>query len=178
MCEEHAEAVTGADREELEGLLFGLKRRGAGRTAPTWRALDPPPYPRGQPRSGVTAPGWAKPPKGTTKETKAEIAALRADVAAAIEADPAVSKALADAARRLGRELRRLDRAHSGALWEQVRTAFDYPVFAAAPATVGITATGLTSGTNDLTGILADYRTFATWVAAGADSATEPAFAE
>jgi type I restriction enzyme M protein len=59
-----------------------------------------------------------------------------------------------------------------------VREAFDYPVFVAAPKSVGITSTGETGDTvpNELPDLLAAYRAFAAWMAAGTKLEDRPGF--
>jgi type I restriction enzyme M protein len=60
-----------------------------------------------------------------------------------------------------------------------VRDAFDYPIFVAAPKSVGITSTGDTGENvpNDLPDVLVGYRRFEQWLAAGAQPSKEPSFA-
>ena len=79
-------------------------------------------------------------------------------------------------ARQLRAALRKVDVAHNAALWHAVRELFDYPVFTAAPETVGITSTGA-EGPNQLPEVLAAYRKFSAWVAAGAKMDSKPTFA-
>ncbi len=172
----HAEAILSGDDSAAGHLFADLDRLGAGRTAPAWKLDDPPPYPRGAVSSSVVNPKWERLPTGKKKrEAKAEAKRLREQVKAAwTDAhDEAQKKAL----RALRRDLRKIDAAHSAALWAAVREAFDYPVFTAAPEAVGVTATGA-SGRNDLPAILDDYRRFAAWVEAGAKPAREPNFGE
>ena len=69
--------------------------------------------------------------------------------------------------RELRAALRKVDIAHNAALWSEVREIFDYPVFNAAPETVGITSTGA-DGPNQLPEVLAAYRKFDAWFQAGA----------
>jgi type I restriction enzyme M protein len=77
------------------------------------------------------------------------------------------------------KSLRAIDARHSASLWAAVREAFDYPVFAAAPATVGITSTGDTGDNvaNELPEVLDAYRRYKSWVDAGAVEADRPVFA-
>lgn len=175
LMEENGLDITGHNQPTLAGLLAQLDALNAGRTEPGWRLQDPPAYPKGVPRSAIVAPGWHKLPRD--RQTKLLAQELRAALGHAIATDEAVKMALADAGRRLLRELRRLDRAHGQALWDHVRAELDYPVFAAAPATVGVTSTGR-GGPDELPSILRDYRAFAAWAAAGADAATQPVFAD
>jgi type I restriction enzyme M protein len=77
------------------------------------------------------------------------------------------------------KDLHSIDLEHSAAIWAAVREAFDYPVFAAAPATVGITSTGDTGDNvaNDLPEVLDAYRKYTSWVDAGGIETDRPAFA-
>jgi len=68
-----------------------------------------------------------------------------------------------------------VDAVHSAALWREVRELFDYPVFTAAPESVGITSTGA-EGPNQLPEVLAAYRKFDAWVDAGAKPEQTPEF--
>ena len=78
----------------------------------------------------------------------------------------------------LRKGLRRIDEAHNAALWATVRETFDYPVFVAAPKTVGITSAGETVEAipNDLSAILDAWHAFIAWVEAGAASEDAPDF--
>lgn len=78
-------------------------------------------------------------------------------------------------ARELRAALRKVDAAHNAALWREVRELFDYPVFTAAPETVGITSTGA-DGPNQMPDVLAAYRKFDAWLQAGANPAQTPEF--
>ena len=73
---------------------------------------------------------------------------------------------------------RAIDDAHTAALWARVRELFDYPVFVAAPKTVGITSTGETGEgvPNELPDLLTAYRQFEDWLAQGAQPETTPNF--
>lgn len=73
-----------------------------------------------------------------------------------------------------------IDEAHTAALWARVRELFDYPVFVAAPKTVGITSTGETGEgvASELPKVLDAYREFEAWIVSGADEKTIPEFSE
>jgi type I restriction enzyme M protein len=77
--------------------------------------------------------------------------------------------------RELRAALRKVDTAHTAALWREVREIFDYYVFTAAPELVGITATGA-EGPNQLPAVLDAYRMFNTWVLSGANTDQTPEF--
>ena len=91
---------------------------------------------------------------------------------------PAVAAAAGALTRELQAALRALDERHNAALWAYVREAFDYPIFVAAPKSVGITSTGETGENvaNDLPAVLDAYRRFGAWTASGADPQNTPDF--
>ena len=74
--------------------------------------------------------------------------------------------------------MRAIDDAHNAALWSTVREEFDYPVFVAAPKSVGITSTGDTGDSvpNELPTLLEAYRAFEGWIEAGAKPEDTPGF--
>lgn len=73
---------------------------------------------------------------------------------------------------------RAIDESHTAALWARVRELFDYPVFVAAPKTVGITSTGETGEgvASELPDLLKAYREFEDWLAQGAQPKATPNF--
>ena len=81
--------------------------------------------------------------------------------------------------RALSAGMRAIDEAHNAALWSTLREEFDYPVFVAAPKSVGISSTGDTGDTvpNELPAILKGYHQFQRWVETGQLPADEPSFA-
>jgi type I restriction enzyme M protein len=79
--------------------------------------------------------------------------------------------------RELRAALRTVDEKHAAALWHEVRERFDYPVFSAAPETVGITSTGA-EGPSQLPAVLNAYRRFEAWVQAGAAEDQTPDLAD
>ncbi len=144
---------------------------GVERTRPGWKPGKPPAYHRGVGPSRPITPRW----QGTAAD-KQRAGQLKKDYAAAFdEATAARSKALL---RKLRADLRAIDAAHNAALWASVRETFDYPVFVAAPKAVGITSTGETDETvpNDLPQLLDAYRTFKSWLEAGAKLGDRPDF--
>ena len=162
--------VTGEDPAAAT-ILNQLAGLGIERTQPDWSAGASPPYPRGVGPTRVSAPRW----RGKATDAK-RVAPLKRDYATAVGGVAATrSKALLG---ELQAGLRRLDEAHDSALWEAVREAFDYPVFMAAPGTVGITTTGETGEgvPNDLSAVLDAWRAFQAWVVAGAAPEDEPDF--
>ncbi len=89
-----------------------------------------------------------------------------------------MTKAADALTRELRAAFRALDERHNAALWAYVRKAFDYPVFVAAPKSVGITSTGDTGETvpNDFPDVLDAYRRFRSWIACGAKPEDMPDF--
>ena len=164
--------MTGESRA-AERIVDELAMLGVERTEPAWSAGPPPAYPRGVGPTGLAKPRW----KGTASD-KESAALLKRGYAAVFEGDES-ARARADALfRELRTALRSLDEAHDAALWAAVREAFDYPVFVAAPETVGITSTGETGENvpNDLPGLLDAWRAFESWVEAGAEPEDAPDF--
>ena len=133
-----------------------------------WKQTDPPAYPRGVGVTTVGKPRWTGDPtnKRRARELKKQF-------------DGAWTDEVAHKAHALTRELRaalrKVDAAHNAALWREVRELFDYPVFTAAPETVGITSTGA-EGPNQLPDALAAYRKFEAWAKAGANPGHTPEF--
>lgn len=82
------------------------------------------------------------------------------------------------AATRCCRNYKGIDEAHTAALWARVRELFDYPVFVAAPKTVGITSTGETGEgvASELPELLRAFREFETWTENGAQPEATPNF--
>ena len=164
--------VTGGDAG-VAAALAELAALGIGRTGPDWLTGDPPPYPRMAAPSRLGKFAWV----GKAADAKTERAAKKAYADAFTPAITLASKAAASA---LAARLKAIDVAHTAALWAAVRTSFDYPVFVAAPKAVGISSTGETGDTvpNELPDVLAAWRTFQTWLAAGAVAGEAPDFQE
>lgn len=182
-----SDRISSGDDRELAKLLAEMKALGASRAIPPPRLKDPPPYPRGVVQSEVGKPRWTsvsvadtgrKPSRDEAAKTRKKLRDLRQRF------DRSWSKQHEERSEELRRELRvalrKVDRDHSRALWERVRSGFDYPVFTAAPEFVGITATGDTGPDvpNQLPTVLAAWSEFSAWVSAGADDAKKPQFAE
>ena len=150
--------------DELSGL-------GIERTQPSWRPGTPPPYPQGIGTTTVVTPRW----QGKSTNVK-RTAKLKRDYTTLLDQSAAIREKGLLAELRVG--LRRIDDAHNNALWETVREIFDYPVFVAAPRSVGITSTGETGEdvSNDLPAVLDAWRAFDTWVQSGASPDDAPDF--
>jgi type I restriction enzyme M protein len=171
LCTDYSPRIQTGDSSKVSGILAKLSSLGVFRTAVSWEAGEPPPYPRsvGTSRIRITRTGWEGTPTHTGKAVK-----LRKDYAAAMDAK-AKAQAIVLQREVLGK-LREIDESHSAALWSAVRKAMDYPVFVAAPKTVGITSTGDTGEgiANELPEVLKAYQSFASWVLAGAVPESEP----
>jgi type I restriction enzyme M protein len=168
LCSEYDPRIASADSHELTGILRELASIGVRRQLPEWKQADPPRYPRGVGLTTVGKPRWTgdTSDKKRTRELKSQFE----------EAWTEEAMQKADAlTRELRAALRKIDVAHNAALWSEVREIFDYPVFTAAPETVGITSTGA-EGPNQLPEALAAYRKFAAWVDAGAEAEQTPEF--
>lgn len=155
----------------MEDILTELAKLGVERTTPAWTAGPEPDYPRGIGSTKVGKPKW----NGTASNAK-EATKLKRDYMTAFDAN---TQKRSDAFwRELTAGLRAIDAAHDAALWATVREEFDYPVFVAAPKSVGITSTGDTGDSvpNELPALLEAYRAFETWVEAGANPEDTPGF--
>jgi len=168
LCSEYGPRIASADSDELAGILRELANIGVRRQLPEWKQAEPPLYPRGVGITTVGKPRWTgeTSEKKRTRELKIQFEAAWTEKA----------KQKADVlTRELRAALRKVDAAHNAALWREVREIFDYPVFTAAPETVGITSTGA-EGPSQLPEVLAAYRKFAAWVDAGAEPEQTPEF--
>ncbi len=163
--------VSGEDAEALR-LLDALAALGVQRRLRPWRRGAPPDYPRQAQPTVQARPAWIG-------------AAARADTKAASALKKQAVVTLAAAAKRsvtlfaeLKLRYRAIDEAHTAALWARVRELFDYPVFVAAPKSVGITSTGETGDgiASELPDLLRAYRDFDAWLLSGAQSEAMPNF--
>jgi type I restriction enzyme M protein len=173
VCTKFGPRILSGDDADAARILAELAALGVDRTMPAWQAAAAPDYPRGIGATRLTKPRW----QGTADPKNAKQAtALRRDCTAACTADVvAKSDALFT---ELRAAIRAIDEAHNAAVWAAVREAFDYPVFVAAPRAVGITSSGETGDTvpNELANVLAAYRAFEIWLAAGAVPEDAPDF--
>lgn len=114
-----------------------------------WARGSAPAYSRGLGKSVLTRPRWAKDAGDLGKAAWGRVEAA----------------------------IRAIDSRHDAALWAEVRERFDYPVFVAAPSTVGITSTGDTeNAANDLPALLTAYAAFRRWRDSGAEPDATPSF--
>lgn len=171
LCGDLGRKVVTAEEFKVEDILAELAKLGVERTTPAWTAGPEPDYPRGIGSTKVSKPKWY----GTSNDAK-EATKLKQDYMAAFDAD--IQKRSDAFGRELTARLRAIDAAHDAALWATVREEFDYPVFVAAPKSVGITSTGDTGDSvpNELPALLEAYRAFETWLEAGANLKDTPGF--
>lgn len=172
LCNDLGPQIVSADDTGIADILADLSKHGISRDLPAWSPGPEPDYPRGIGATKIGKPKWT----GTAKDNKAATQ-LKRDYAAAFTTD--LQKRSDAFWRSLTGGLRAIDAAHDAALWATVREVFDYPVFVAAPKSVGITSTGETGDTvpNELPGILEGYQQFRRWVDGGQLPDEEPSFA-
>lgn len=171
LCAAFGPRIISGDDKEVASILKALSAIGLERVPPAWVSADPPPYPKSIGATKLKKVAWDDQAKDRKKA-----AALKKDYAAAFTDDGA--KAADALTRELAGALRALDERHNAALWAHVREAFDYPVFVAAPKSVGITSTGETGEAvpSDLPALLDAYRRFEAWAEAGAKLTDAPDF--
>lgn len=174
LCREADAPLQTGGSAAVAAIIADLAALGIARAAPSWFAEAAPPYPRGVGASRPTRPRWV----GTATD-RSEAARLRRAWDDAFASDPTARAVRDGAAGRLATGLRAVDNEHDAALWAHVREAFDYPVFVAAPRSVGITATGDTGEhvADELPRVLDAYREFRAWVEAGSLPVQAPSFA-
>jgi type I restriction enzyme M protein len=171
LCTDFGPRIVSGDDKDAAKILKALSAIGTRRVPPAWFSADPPPYPKSIGATRLRKASWDDQAKDRKKA-----AALKKDYAAAFTDD--VTKAADAFTRELAAALKAVDERHNAGLWAHVRDAFDYPVFVAAPKSVGITSTGET-GENvptDLPALLEAYRRFEVWAEAGAKPTEAPDF--
>lgn len=171
---EHAAAILNGGDAELAGLLGELAALGIQRLLPGWQRGEAPSYPRSIGPTQQSKPYWHG---EAAKEHKKAAADLKRHCLAALKNRQASSDASLSV---LKAKYRGVDEAHTAALWARVRELFDYPVFVAAPKTVGITSTGETGEgvANELPKVLRAYRKYVKWIAAGMPESEVMEFSE
>lgn len=171
ICAALGRKLVTAEETDVEDILAELTALGVERTTPAWTAGPEPDYPRGIGPTKIGKPKWS----GTASDKK-KAAELKRKYSAAFDAD--VQKKSDAFWRNLTAGMRAIDEAHNAALWATVREEFDYPVFVAAPKSVGITSTGDTGDSvpNELPALLEAYRAFEGWVESGAKPEDTPGF--
>ncbi|KAA0982064.1 N-6 DNA methylase [Pseudomonas sp. ANT_J28] len=170
--EECAPGIISGEDAEVGRLLDELAAFGLRRVLLPWHRGEAPAYPRTCLPTVQGKPVWLN---EVAKDYKKAVAELKKQTSAALSAVQYRSDALLSS---LGSRYRTIDEAHTAALWARVREQFDYPVFVAAPKTVGITSTGETGEgvANELPELLKAYREFEAWMAQGAQSDAMPNF--
>ncbi|WP_159996514.1 transposase [Roseomonas sp. 18066] len=171
LCADFGPRIVCGDDKDAAKILKALSAIGAKRVPPAWFSANPPPYPKSIGATKLRKVGWDDQAKDRKKATT-----LKKDYAAAFTDD--VTKAADALTRELAVALKGVDEHHNAALWTHVREAFDYPVFVAAPKSVGITSTGETGGNvpTELPALLEAYRRFEVWAEAGAKPTEAPDF--
>mgnify|MGYP000968376007 FL=1 len=170
----HAPRIVSGDDAEAARLLGELAALGLQRTLLPWQRGEAPAYPRQAQPTTQSKPVWIG---EVAKEHKKAAAELKKQASAALAAVQKRSDALLS---ELKAKYKSIDEAHTAALWARVRELFDYPVFVAAPKTVGITSTGETGEgvASELPKVLNAYRSFEAWIDSGADEKATPEFSE
>jgi type I restriction enzyme M protein len=165
--------VSGEDADATR-LLAELDAIGLQRTLPTWQLGEAPAYPRQAKPTTQGKPVWLG---EVTKEHKKAATELKSQATAALAGVQKHSDTLLS---ELKARYKVIDEAHTAALWARVRELFDYPVFVAAPKSVGITSTGDTGEgvASELPDLLKAYREFEHWLAQGAQPEATPNFPE
>lgn len=163
--------ITGNDVETTR-LLGELDALGLSRILPIWQRGEAPVYPRTIGPTLQGKPAWSG---EVAKEHKKAVTELKRETSIALACSQKASDGLLS---ELKAKYRAIDEAHTAALWARVRELFDYPVFVAAPKTVGITSTGETGEgvASELPGLLKAYRDFETWLEHGAQPEVTPNF--
>jgi type I restriction enzyme M protein len=169
-----AQRIVCGDDVAVGVSLAELAKLGVMRGLPKWTHDEPLTYPRCASPTLQAKPMWAGKP---TAKDKAAAAQLKRNAQAALAVAAKASDLLLS---ELKAKYRKVDIAHTAALWVRVREQFDYPVFVAAPKTVGISSTGETGDgvTNDLTSTLTLFRQFEKWLDKGASLLEQPNFPE
>jgi len=168
----YAPRIISSEDAVTERMLGELSSLGLKRTLLPWQRGEAPAYPRQARPTTQSKPVWLGEPN---KEHKKAAAELKKQASAALTAVQKRSDTLLS---ELKARYKTIDEAHTAALWARVRELFDYPVFVAAPKTVGITSTGETGEgvDSELPDLLQAFREFETWVKGGADPDATPNF--
>lgn len=170
----YAPRIVTGEAVEAQRLLDALAALGVQRTLLPWQRGEAPAYPRQAKPTMQSKPAWIGEADKASKKAASE---LKKQASAALAAAAKRSTALLA---ELKAKYKAIDEAHTAALWARVRELFDYPVFVAAPKSVGITSTGETGEgvASELPNLLRAYREFEAWLASGAQPETPPNFPE
>ncbi|GGX87712.1 N-6 DNA methylase [Vogesella alkaliphila] len=168
----YASRIVSGEDAEVQRLLDELAALGLNRTLLPWQRGEAPAYPRTCRPTTQGKPVWLG---DVAREHKKAVVEFKKQAAAALAGVQKHSDALLS---ELKSKYKSIDEAHSVALWARVRELFDYPVFVAAPKTVGITSTGETGEgvATELPDLLKAYREFENWLAQGAQPEATPNF--
>ncbi len=172
LCGRYGPRICTADDPKVGEMLEKLAALGVKRSFADSKLKSPPLYPNGVIQSEIGKPKW----EGSASKTEGKAAARELRAAFDAAWDEAHDEKSEELRRELRTALRKIDRDHSRALWSEVRTVLDYPVFTAAPEKAGITSTGA-DGPNDLPLVLEAWQAFDKWVKAGSKNDQLPAFA-
>ena len=170
----YAPRIVSGDDADAARLLDELATLGIQRTLLPWQRGEAPAYPRQAQPTTQSKPVWMG---EAAKEHKKAAAELKKQASAALATVQKRSDALLS---ELKAQYKSIDEAHTTALWSRVRELFDYPVFVAAPKTVGITSTGETGDgvASELPKVLQAYRRYESWMSAGMPEPEAPEFSE
>ncbi|MBK1674709.1 restriction endonuclease subunit M [Ectothiorhodospira shaposhnikovii] len=168
----YAQRIVSGEDAEATRLLAELAALGLQRALLPWHRGEAPTYPRQAKPTMQGKPVWLG---EVAKEHKKSAAELKKQAATALAGVQKHSNVLLS---ELKAKYKSIDEAHTAALWARVRELFDYPIFVAAPKTVGITSTGETGEgvASDLPDLLKAYREFENWLAQGAQPEATPNF--
>lgn len=169
---EYASRIVSGEDAKAARLLAQLAALGVTRELPPWQQGESAAYPRQAAPTTQGKPAWLG---EADKADQKDAAAIKKQAVTALTKVQAHSNALWS---ELRARYKAIDEAHTVALWDRVRELFDYPIFAAAPKTVGITSTGETGEgvANALPELLRAYRAFEVWVDRGAQPEDTPNF--
>lgn len=169
---EYAPRIVSGDDADAARLLEELAALGLQRALLPWQRGEAPAYPRQATPTTQSKPAWLG---EVAREHKKAAAELKKQAAAALSVVQKRSDALLS---ELKARYKAIDETHTAALWARVRELFEYPVFVAAPKTVGITSTGETGEgvASELPSVLAAYRKYEKWISGGMLDADMPEF--
>jgi type I restriction enzyme M protein len=154
--------VTANEDTELTEYLAALAMHHVERVLPEYESVRSEGFVRNAGTTRIGAPVWSQ------KETSVS-AQVRSLKQAYNSRARVLSRTISGQLSILRSALHEVDEEQTAAMWAEVRAKFDYPVFMARPAAVGITASGET-GThipNDLPEILAAWQRFRKWLDEG-----------